>query len=179
MHRCHFPEQFSPSACSAIKGLVSMHFSILQPMLLLCGHTSAKQATQHFPYLVVNHSLDSFWMRSLFRLRSSYRMRSPLTSFVGITVRDCEKVSYGTILFLSAFLYTVTIDIWMFIFSVWLLSWYFPPSKATQWECNHMYRPTLFLCNEYLLNMLLILFDQIRRWTVISPSGYSILWTWT
>ena len=65
-----------------IKGLAPMHFSILQPMLLLCGHTSAEWTTQHIPYLVVHSSLDSFWMRSLFRLRSSYRIRSPLRLIV-------------------------------------------------------------------------------------------------
>ena len=82
MYRCNFPQQFSPSACSPTKGLASMHFSILQPILLLCGYTSAELATQHFPYLVVNRSLVSFWMRSLFHLRSSYRIRSPLNNCV-------------------------------------------------------------------------------------------------
>ena len=43
-----------------VKGLASMHSFILQPMLLLCGHTSVEQATQHFPYSVVHSSLDSF-----------------------------------------------------------------------------------------------------------------------
>ena len=62
-----------------IKGLASIHFFILRPMFLLCGHKSTEQVTQHFPYLVVHSSLDSFWMRSLFRLGSSYRTRSPLT----------------------------------------------------------------------------------------------------
>ena len=70
-----------------IKGLASMHFSILQPMLLLCGNTSAEQTTQHIPYLVLYSSLDSFWMRSLFHLRYSYRISSSLmASFVAIVV---------------------------------------------------------------------------------------------
>ena len=60
MHRCHFPEQFSPSACNPLKELASIHFFILYPMLLLCGHASAEKATQHFPYLGVHSSLDSF-----------------------------------------------------------------------------------------------------------------------
>ena len=50
MHRCHFPEQFNPSAYI---GLASMYFSIRQLMFLLCGHTSVEYATKHFPYLVV------------------------------------------------------------------------------------------------------------------------------
>ena len=44
-------------------GRKTAQFLILQPMLLLCRHTSAEYATQHFP---------------LFCLRSSYRIRSPL-----------------------------------------------------------------------------------------------------
>ena len=47
IHRCQIlsPIQQSSSALvpvAPIKGLASMRFSILQPMLLLCGHTSAE-----------------------------------------------------------------------------------------------------------------------------------------
>ena len=54
-----FQSSSAPVPVAPTKGLASIHFSILQPMLLLCGYTSAELAT-HFPYLVVNSSLDSF-----------------------------------------------------------------------------------------------------------------------
>ena len=43
-----------------IKGLASMHFFILQLIPLLCRHISAVWASQHFPYLIVDISMDSF-----------------------------------------------------------------------------------------------------------------------
>ena len=39
-----------------------------------------------------------------------------LTLFVGIVVKSFEKVLYGTFLLIMAFLYSVTIDIWVFAF---------------------------------------------------------------
>ena len=55
-----FQSSSAPVPIVPAKGLASMHVFILQPMLFLCGHTSAEWAAQHFPYLVVNSSLDCF-----------------------------------------------------------------------------------------------------------------------
>ena len=86
-----FQSSSTPMSVAPIKGLAPMHFSILQPILLLCGHASAEMTPQHFPYLVVSSSLDSFWMRSLFRLRPSYRIRSPLSENVCLLLNGTRK----------------------------------------------------------------------------------------
>ena len=79
-HRCHFSEQFISSACSPYKRIgFYAHLYSLTNVLVVWTYLNWIGHTIFLPYFIVDSSLDPLWMRSMFHLRSSYSITSPLS----------------------------------------------------------------------------------------------------